>query len=171
MANTNHPPTQALIALGSNLPGVGGATPEANIRRAAGGLAGHGIRVLSLSPLYRTAPVPPSGQPDFVNAVALAETSLAPAAVLTALLEVERALGRVRAVKNEARIIDLDLLALGDTVLTGREDGMGGLVLPHPRLHERRFVLEPLCDVAPGWRHPTLGKTARDLLAGLPGPA
>ena len=161
-------PVQALIALGSNLPGPGGGPPAANVRRAAEALRDAGFSGLRLSSLYRAAAVPSSAQPDFVNAAAVAMTGLTPAAALAALLRIERTMGRVRGAKNEARIIDLDLLAYGDLVLRGHETGSRGLVLPHPRMQARWFVLKPLCDVAAGWRHPVLGKTAAELLAALP---
>ena len=125
-----------------------------------------GVTVSRVSPWYRSAPVPASDQPWYVNAVAEVRTPLAPAPLLAFLHKVEREFGRVRGVANAARVLDLDLLAYGDAIADGRD---GGPVLPHPRLHERAFVLVPLVDLAPGWRHPMLGKTAAELLQGLGG--
>jgi 2-amino-4-hydroxy-6-hydroxymethyldihydropteridine diphosphokinase len=107
--------------------------------------------------------VPPSDQPWYVNGVASVETALAPLALLEALLAVEAGFGRRRSVPDAARTLDLDLLDYD-----GRLCATATLELPHPRLHERRFVLAPLCDIAPEWRHPRLGLTAAELLARLP---
>jgi 2-amino-4-hydroxy-6-hydroxymethyldihydropteridine diphosphokinase len=98
-----------------------------------------------------------------VNAVAAVETSLAPIALLDALLALEAGFGRRRSVPNAARTLDLDLLDYD-----GRRCNGERLVLPHPRLHERRFVLAPLAEIAPQWRHPRSAKTAAELLAALP---
>jgi len=98
-----------------------------------------------------------------VNAVVRAETALSPAGLLAALHLTEAAFGRLRTVTNAARTLDLDLLAYGDVIRTGEAP-----LLPHPRLHERAFVLFPLRDLAPGWRHPVLGETAENLAARLP---
>lgn len=120
-----------------------------------------GTRLLRLSPVYETLPVGPP-QPLYLNQVAELETTLPPEDLLDALLEVEKALGRVRRERWGPRTLDLDLLLYGDRVLdTSR------LVLPHPRLHERAFVLVPLCDLIPGARHPLLGKTFAELLEAL----
>ena len=100
----------------------------------------------------------------FVNAVAEVATDLGPEALLALLHSVEERFGRVRRERNEARVLDLDLLAFGDLVT----DTPGGLVLPHPRLHLRAFVLLPLADLAPGWRHPATGRPIRELIAELP---
>lgn len=113
---------------------------------------------------YRSAPVPPSDQPWFVNAVAGVRTALSPRDLLVALHDVEAEFGRVRSVRNASRTLDLDLLAYGDAVI----EDPGGLVLPHPRLAERAFVLLPLAEVAPAWRHPVSGLTAGEMLALLP---
>jgi len=133
-------------------------------------LKGCGVVLYRRSPWYETAPVPASDQPWFVNGVAAVETELGPEALLAVLHRVEAELGRARSVPNAARIIDLDLLAYGRIVTGGGvpEQREGRLVLPHPRLHERRFVLQPLVDLAPDWRHPVLGRTARELLEDLP---
>ena len=156
-----------LIALGANLPAPDGAPALETCRRAAARLDGLlGCRLVGLSRWFRTAPVPDEGQSAFVNGVAQLAPGRAeqpdPVALLHALLELERLHGRVRVPGSISRTLDLDLLAAGHRVERGPE-----LYLPHPRLHLRRFVLEPLCDVAPGWRHPLLGRTASGLLPGV----
>jgi 2-amino-4-hydroxy-6-hydroxymethyldihydropteridine diphosphokinase len=151
-----------LIGLGGNLPSPAGPPPQ-TFAAALVALAGYGCRVVARSPLYRTAPVPISDQPWFVNAVAQLATGLGPEALLAALLAVEARFGRQRGVANAARTLDLDLLAYDEICRDGP-----GLILPHPRLHLRAFVLRPLVDLAPDWRHPRLGRTARELLAALP---
>ncbi len=151
-----------LVGLGANLPGPGGS-PRATLEMALTALAARGLRVAARSRYYESAPVPPSGQPWYVNAVARLESALPPAEVLAALLAVEAELGRVRTVPNAARVVDLDLLAHG-----GRIERRAGLVLPHPRLHERAFVLLPLAEVAPAWRHPVSGLSVSEMIAALP---
>ena len=120
-----------------------------------------GVRVGALSLVRETEPVggPPQGR--FLNGVALVETTLSADALLAELLEIERTGGRIRGerdVKNGPRTIDLDLVFYGDATIEQR-----GLTLPHPRAHERPFVLEPLAEVAPDWTHPRLRRTARDM--------
>lgn len=151
-----------LIGVGANLPSDAGS-PLETCEAALKHLGRLGVTVTARSPWYETAPVPVSDQPWYVNAVAVAQTSLTPAGVLAALHLTEAAFGRVRSAVNAARSLDLDLLAYGDVVRTE-----GAPLLPHPRMHERAFVLFPLRDLAPGWRHPTLGETAQDLAARLP---
>jgi 2-amino-4-hydroxy-6-hydroxymethyldihydropteridine diphosphokinase len=144
-------PEGALIALGGNL-----GDPHARLRQAARDLEALG-RVLGRSSLYRTAPIGgPPNQPDYLNAVLLLgpETD-DPHALLAALLEVEARHGRARRERWAARTLDLDLLAWDDRLL-----GTPALTLPHPRLLERPFVLAPLCEVAPDWRHPVTGQSA-----------
>lgn len=151
------PDAPALIALGANLGDPRGALAFARRR-----LAGLG-EVTAASRLYRTAPVGgPPGQPDYLNAALALRTDLGAAELLRALLDVEREAGRVRRERWGPRTLDLDLLGRGDLVLDTPD-----LVLPHPRLLERAFVLAPLAEVAPRWRHPVAGVTVEAALAAL----
>jgi 2-amino-4-hydroxy-6-hydroxymethyldihydropteridine diphosphokinase len=131
---------KAAVALGSNL-----EDPEAQVRRGFEAIAAlPETRLLARSRLYRTAPVGYVDQPDFVNACALVETTLAPRALLDALLAIEQQHGRVRGVPNGPRTLDLDIVLYGDRVIDEP-----GLHVPHPRAHERAFVLAPLVDAWP----------------------
>ncbi|WP_019643886.1 2-amino-4-hydroxy-6-hydroxymethyldihydropteridine diphosphokinase [Novispirillum itersonii] len=151
-----------LVAVGANLPSRFG-TPQQACQSALTRLEADGdIQILTRSGWWETAPVPVSDQPWYVNGVAQIETTLPPEALLARLHAVEAEMGRVRTVTNAARVIDLDLIAYDDRRLDG------AVVLPHPRLHQRAFVLAPLCDFAPGWVHPGLGQTAEALLNALP---
>jgi 2-amino-4-hydroxy-6-hydroxymethyldihydropteridine diphosphokinase len=153
-----------LIAIGANLPDAAGRAPLAACRAAAAGLDGvAGLRLVAVSRWYRSAPVPPSGQPDFVNGVARLTGTADPAVLLAALQAMEARAGRVRGAVNAARPLDLDIVAMGARVRDAPDP-----VLPHPRAHARAFVLRPLLDVAPGWIHPRLGLGAAALLARLP---
>jgi 2-amino-4-hydroxy-6-hydroxymethyldihydropteridine diphosphokinase len=131
---------RAFVGLGSNL-----AEPECQILKAFDELARlpH-TRLLACSSLYRSAPVGYAGQPDFINAVAMLETTLAPLQLLHALFDLEHRHGRERTFRNAPRILDLDLLLYDGLIC--HEDG---LTLPHPRMHERAFVLRPLLEIAP----------------------
>ncbi|MGH7210174.1 MAG: 2-amino-4-hydroxy-6-hydroxymethyldihydropteridine diphosphokinase [Acetobacteraceae bacterium] len=152
-----------LIAIGANLPAPDGASPLATCRRAAVALDGlPGSRLRGLSRWWRTAPVPASDQPDYVNGVALLTGGADPAALLTALHGIEAAFGRIRGEPNAARTLDLDLIAM-DAVVRALPDP----VLPHPRAHERAFVLAPLAEVAPDWVHPGLDLSIGALLTRL----
>ena len=149
------PPAKAAIALGSNLDG-----PEARVRQGFAHIAAlPGTWVLERSALYRTAPVGYADQPPFINACALVDTRLAPRELLDRLLEIERQAGRVRDIPNGPRTLDLDIILYGG--LTIDEPG---LCVPHPRAHERAFVLAPLLDVWPDATIPGHG-SARECLA------
>jgi 2-amino-4-hydroxy-6-hydroxymethyldihydropteridine diphosphokinase len=149
--------TPVLLGLGANV-----GDPVAQLQSAVDSIR----RILTLdsvSRVYRTSPVGGIEQPDFLNLVCAGRTTLPPRMLLRELLSVEAQLGRVREERNAPRLIDIDLLAYGDQVL-GEED----LVVPHPRLHERGFVLAPLLEIAPDWVHPALGGTPADHLTRVP---
>lgn len=152
-----------LIGLGGNLDSPRFGPPRATLMAALDALVAARMRILARSSWYESEPVPPSGQPWFVNAVAALETGLEPAGLLAQLQAVEARLGRVRRGRNAARSIDLDLLDHSGQLIE-----TPFLTLPHPRLHERRFVLMPLAEIAPEWRHPRLRLSARELLSRLP---
>jgi 2-amino-4-hydroxy-6-hydroxymethyldihydropteridine diphosphokinase len=147
-------PHRAFIALGSNL-----SDPATQVRRAFGALGAlPESRLVAHSSLYRTAPVGYADQPDFINAVALIETRLSARDLLQALLDIEHRFGRVREFRNAPRILDLDLLIYDDLIHHEH-----GLTVPHPRMHERAFVLAPLVEIAPDCIIPGQG-LARDWL-------
>ena len=156
-----------LVALGANLPGPEGRAPLETCRWAAGALdALPGLRLVALSRWYRTPPDPPSDQPWYINAVARFAGAADPAALLAALHALEAAAGRRRSGEaNAARPLDLDLIAIGGLVRDAPDP-----VLPHPRAHRRAFVMVPLAEVAPGWVHPRLHRSAQALAAALPAP-
>jgi 2-amino-4-hydroxy-6-hydroxymethyldihydropteridine diphosphokinase len=149
---------RAFVGLGANV-----GDPTAQVSRAAGKLARLAeTRLVRRSSMYRSRPVGYAAQPDFINAVALLETELAPRALLDALLGLERTAGRERSFPNAPRVLDLDLLLYEDQVIAAP-----GLDVPHPRMHERAFVLVPLVEIAPDIVIPGRGRAA-DLLRKLP---
>jgi 2-amino-4-hydroxy-6-hydroxymethyldihydropteridine diphosphokinase len=146
------------VALGANMPSPVGP-PAVTLRRALEAMPKHGIRVVAVSRFYETPAWPDPSQPPYVNAVATVETKLLPGELMRTLLVIEKAFGRVRKTKWEARSLDLDLIDYGGLVSDAPH-----LMLPHPWMHERGFVLRPLADVAPGWRHPDTGQDIGTLL-------
>ena len=152
-----------LIAVGANLPSPVHGSPRATCEAALAELARRGLRIVRRSRWFESAPVPVSDQPWYVNGVVAVATDLPPAELLALLHEVEHQFGRERREVNAARVLDLDLVAYGDLVRTDPPP-----VLPHPRMAERAFVVLPLADVAPDWRHPVTEKSIADLCAALP---
>jgi 2-amino-4-hydroxy-6-hydroxymethyldihydropteridine diphosphokinase len=157
-----------LLGLGGNLPSVEFGPPRATLEAALDALAAAGIGIRQRSRWYRTTPVPDDGQPHYVNGVAQIETTLPASDLLALLLQTERRFGRVRSQRWAPRILDLDLLAYHHHTTAAGAAPAGSPILPHPRLHERAFVLVPLTEIAPAWKHPRLGLTASELLAVLP---
>lgn len=157
----------ALVALGGNLPLPGLGDPPAVLDAALASLAEAGLRSLGRSRWYRTPAWPDPSQPSFANGVAAFSTRIGPEELLAILHGIEAQFGRRRSIANAARTLDLDLLALGQL----RRGPEVPPELPHPRLHERRFVLEPLAEllneVRPDWRHPRLALSAPEMLARL----
>jgi 2-amino-4-hydroxy-6-hydroxymethyldihydropteridine diphosphokinase len=151
-----------LIGFGANLPSAAGG-PQQTLEAALVRLEASGVHIAARSRWYRTAPVPASDQPWFVNGIARVETALDPPALLALLRRIEGEFGRRRTVRNAARTLDLDIIDYD-----GRVENGADLVVPHPRMQDRAFVLLPLAEIAAGWRHPILGESVETLIAALP---
>lgn len=152
-----------MIGIGSNLAAPPATTPLVTAQAGLSALAAPHLQPVACSSWYELAPVPASDQSWFVNAVALIASDLEPETLLKRMLAVESRFGRVRGEPNAARTLDLDLLDYDGLIIE-----LPVLTLPHPRMTERRFVLEPLSEIAPSWRHPLSNLTAAELLARLP---
>jgi 2-amino-4-hydroxy-6-hydroxymethyldihydropteridine diphosphokinase len=146
------------LSLGSNV-----GDRAAWLRAALEAMPGAGVRVLRVSPVYETEPVDYTDQPRFLNLAVEAETELCPEELLSRTAAIEQQLGRLRDVPKGPRTLDIDILLYGDSVLSSER-----LQIPHPRMHERAFVLQPLADLAPDLLHPVLHQSVRQILAGLP---
>jgi 2-amino-4-hydroxy-6-hydroxymethyldihydropteridine diphosphokinase len=181
-----HNEQHALVALGANLP-FENAPPEVTLSRAMASIVADGLKLVAVSRLFRTPCFPAGAGPDYVNAACVLQISadLEAQSVLDILHRVENRFGRKRERRWGMRTLDLDLLALGDSVVPDatiqaqwRDLAAADqirrvpdqLILPHPRLQDRAFVLVPLADVAPAWRHPTLGQTVAEMVEALPQP-
>ena len=149
--------TLAYLSLGSNI-----GNREAHLRDAQDRLTALG-RVAAVSSFYETEPVEFTEQPWFLNCAVEIRTELTAQELMTAILGIEKSMGRQREQKKGPRIIDIDILLFGDAVLDSAE-----VTIPHPAMHERRFVLEPLAEIAPEARHPVLNKMIRELRDALP---
>ncbi len=175
-------PPEGYIAIGSNLRTATRTSLEIVVE-ALGLLAPAGLRITSESRWYSAPAFPKGNGPDYVNGVVGFSTGLDAAAVLAALHEIEHSLGRTRLKRWAARPVDLDLLAFGAEIRPSRavferwrglplaaqmQAAPDTLILPHPRLQDRAFVLKPWADIAPDWQHPILGQTVREMLAALP---
>tara|TARA_R110000787_G_scaffold92078_4_gene193819 strand:- start:32 stop:547 length:516 start_codon:yes stop_codon:yes gene_type:complete len=154
-------------ALGGNLPVPGLGPSREVLKKATQVIDANDISVIARSPLYRTAPIPASDQPDFVNGVISLATALSAEELLARFHAIESDFGRVRGATNAARTLDIDLIDYCGRVVSPPE-GEAGLILPHPRLQDRAFVLFPLFDVAPEWVDPRDGRSIRQLLDSLP---
>lgn len=155
------------IALGANLEHPLYGEPLNTLRATIDEFKQSGLRIIKQSSWYRTAPVPASDQPWFVNAVVEIETNLGASDLLNLLHAIERKFGRVREIQWEARVLDLDLLTYNSMVTENRSQKEGS-VIPHPRMHERGFVMAPFAEIAPNWIHPISHKTAAKMLTELP---
>ena len=150
-----------LVALGANLPSRAGE-PSATLQAALAAIERRGVKVEQVSRFYRSEAWPDPSDPPFVNAVARVTTELSPAELLRLLHDVEREFGRERGERNAPRTLDLDLIDYD-----GRKE-QGEVELPHPRMASRLFVLLPMSDIAPVWRHPVNGKFVSELIGDLP---
>ncbi|MEM7651162.1 MAG: 2-amino-4-hydroxy-6-hydroxymethyldihydropteridine diphosphokinase [Pseudomonadota bacterium] len=151
-----------LIALGANLPSSYGE-PEETLKASIERIAREGIEILARSSVWLTAPVPVSDQPWYRNAVVSVKTEYSAVELMALLHDIEEEFGRVRGEKNAPRLLDLDIIAYNDEIYD-----QDGLQIPHPRMHQRAFVLNPLEEIAPRWKHPVLGRFLEDLIADLP---
>ncbi len=151
-----------LIALGANLPSVYGS-PEETLKAAMYALEARDCQIIKRSSILTTPSWPDASQPPFKNAVIAVQYALGPVELLELLHEIERDFGRVRGTQNAPRVLDLDLIAYNDVMINEND-----VFIPHPRLHERGFVLFPLKEVASDWVHPVLKRSVADMIAALP---
>ncbi len=170
--------TECLLGLGANLP-FDGIAPEETVRSAIEEISTDALTEVMVSKFYRSTPVPYTDQPDFVNCVIGGKSILTPVELMSLCQSIEKQFGRQRDGRWQARTLDIDVLTFGEVILPKAsrwhqlmEEGRGGkvvadLIIPHPRLHERAFVLKPLTDILPEWVHPVFKKTGLELLHSL----
>jgi len=151
-----------IIGIGGNIKSEEGVHPIRIAMRAISYFKDYSINITNQSSWYETEPIPKSDQPNFFNCIVLANTNLNELDVLKSLHEIEYKLGRKRRMINEARIIDLDLIDYSNKILTNKE-----IVIPHPRAHQRRFVMEPLAEIDNTWVHPILKININKILKNL----
>jgi 2-amino-4-hydroxy-6-hydroxymethyldihydropteridine diphosphokinase len=161
------PSSPILIGIGANLDSAQWGSPRATCEAAVKALEQAGLVILRQSGWYKSAPVPISSQPWFINGVIAVETSLKPAGLLALMASIEGDFGRTREQRNAARTLDLDLIAYGETVTGWDDDETADLIIPHPRMNERGFVLLPLREIAPDWFHPALQLPLDEMIAAL----
>ena len=161
------PSCVAFIGIGANLPSPGFATPRATCEAAIKALVHAGLKIENQSSWYKSAPVPASSQPWYINGVISIEISIEAHALITILQDVENQFGRTRTTRNAARTLDLDLIAYADKVSGWQKEANDKLILPHPRMSERGFVLLPLSEIAPNWFHPVLNTSLEELISRL----
>lgn len=158
-----------VIALGANLETKRYGTPQNGLSAALHHLVATGVTLKTCSNWYQSAPFPTADQPWYVNGVAEIACEVSPVALMARMLSVETEFGRQRDGRNAARVLDLDLIDYNGKILNKPADDNGPAVqLPHPRLHERAFVLLPLAEIAADWRHPKNGRHIDDLITELP---
>ena len=157
-----------LLGVGANLPSDIYGPPRATCGSALAHLHDNGTRIIQRAPWYRSAPVPMSDQPWYVNGVVSVETGASPEELMRTLLDVENHLGRQRGARNAARIVDLDILDFNGQTINATFTGGVALQIPHPRMSERAFVTKPLRDIAPNWVHPVSGQGVSQINANLP---
>ncbi len=161
------PTSLILIGIGANLGNAEFASPRATCEAAVSAIEEAGVVILRQSNWFKSAPVPASSQPWYINGVIAVETSLNPERLMSLMARIEERFGRTRGVKNAARTLDIDLIAYGDLVIGWDGDKTEGLSVPHRRMNERGFVLLPLQEIAPDWLHPVLHLSLIKMIAAL----
>jgi len=156
-----------LIGLGANLPSRYGDA-EATLHKAVEALEAAGLEMSAKSRIWESAPVPVSDQPWYKNAVVAVKTDKTSSQIHAILLQTEESFGRVRGERNAPRVLDLDLLAYNDDIIEAGGGNKGDLIVPHPRLHERAFVLMPINDINSHWIHPKMHLTLPEMIKALP---
>jgi 2-amino-4-hydroxy-6-hydroxymethyldihydropteridine diphosphokinase len=156
-----------VIGIGANLPSAELGSPRATCEAALVALEQAGVVILRRSNWYKSAPVPASSQPWFINGVIAVETILAPAPLMSLLVTIEDRFGRTRKQKNAARTLDLDLIAYGQQIMGWEGDDPDALTVPHRAMNERGFVLLPLQEIDSEWHHPVLKLSLQEMIAAL----